>query len=133
MAVGQPIGFKRANGPLLTVPEFLTPPLRNDQIYYFKVSSVDTSGNESPLSDYIEFRLSDYKADPNLRIVTPPRKIRLYAGLKDEVSPLYDDFLTIFKWADGYLSGRADVTLVANSQLTKTVPPNFTTLFTLGG
>lgn len=133
MAVGSPVGFKRVNGPLLTVPEYLTVPLRNDQIYYFKVSSVDTSGNESELSDYIEFRLSDYKADPKLRIVVPPHKIRLFAGVKDERAPLYDNFLTRYEWVDGYLTGRMDVTIVANKTLVKTVPPNFTTLFTLGG
>lgn len=133
MATQEPRGFRRVNGRLITTPFFLTEILRPDVLYFFRVTSVDTSGNESEPSAYIEFKLSDYKADPQLRLVTPPHKLKITAG-KKVVKPVYMDFTTKFQWADELVTGLTDVAIPKNNSVIRQVPgPSFNTLFKLGG
>ena len=126
--------WTRLNASPVTEPSFVTPPLRTDLFYLFRVSSVDTTGNESDPSAPIEFRFSDYNASMPFRLVKPREKIILSAATKKTMSPLFPDFMTLIQLSDGYLSGRRDITIVANTQTIQAAgPANFITQFTLGG
>lgn len=94
----EPTSFKKLNTKLLTRPEYSTEPMRNDVVYFFRVSSVDTAGNESELSDILEFRLLDYKEDPDLVLVQPERNIIVKSGNQSNVDLHYGDFMTRFTY-----------------------------------
>jgi hypothetical protein len=133
MAAGVSTDFVRVNAALLKEASCTSPLLRPDMVYSFRITSVDTTGNESLPSETIEFRLRDYKEDAGLIIVPAPYNLRILAhGQKEVVG--YPDFMTQFIWQDTYLGGRMDIELKVGRSSVKTIfNANFTTMFTLGG
>lgn len=59
MSIGTPDNFEKVTPAPIPDPEFVSPILRPDTKYYFKVSSIDEAGNESAASDVIEYQLPD--------------------------------------------------------------------------
>lgn len=69
--------YKRMTKETIKEPEWISPPLRNDMEYFFYITAIDRSGNESDPSNIISFRLPETVVDSNVRIVelTPETKI----------------------------------------------------------
>lgn len=61
--------YKRMTGSPIEEAEWISPPLRSDMDYYFYITAVDSSGNESAPSNIIRFQLPDAVVDSNVRIV----------------------------------------------------------------
>jgi hypothetical protein len=74
-------------------PEWNSPPLRMDTQYYFYVTAVDRTGNESSPSAIIPFQFPDSIIDPNLTPVTVIPKVTITTTFSDTVS---DNFMTSF-------------------------------------
>ncbi|WP_422661681.1 fibronectin type III domain-containing protein (plasmid) [Paenibacillus sp. EC2-1] len=60
MSIADEKHFERVTPVPLPEPVFVSPLLRPDTRYYFQVSAIDSSGNESPRSPVVEYSLPDY-------------------------------------------------------------------------
>jgi hypothetical protein len=90
--------FKRMTPQAVTESEWISPPLRTDSKYFFYITAVDSSGNESSPSGVIEYVRPDGVVDSQLLIVDPPTDYTVYSGgLKDESTP-GKDFMTHFTY-----------------------------------
>lgn len=134
MAENEPINFVRINMSPIWQTMFITPILRPDLKYYFYVTSVDMTGNESEPSAIIEFMLSDAKPNPNFRRVIPPHKEVFGYNEKKLKDVAFEDFMTRFEWADWYFIAKQDIQIPVGGTVSRPITNrSFTTFFTIGG
>lgn len=134
MAENESKNFVKVNKEPVWPRKFITPILRPDVKYYFYITSVDTSGNESDPSNVVEFMLSDARPNPNLRRVAPPSKEAIggYGKIIRDIS--FGNFMTRFEWIDGYMTSKKDVVIPAGEMVSRAITSeSFTTFFAIGG
>lgn len=134
MAENKPENFVKLNKSLIETTRFVTPVLRPDMKYYFCVTSVDLTGNESDPSGVIEFMLSDARPNLNIRKVPLPAREPVAPYAKKLKDIAFDDFMTRFEWVDGYFNAKKDIVVPAGGMVSRTITSrSFTTFLTIGG
>lgn len=97
MKKGKQGAFQRINSQTITDSSFVSPPLRYDTTYYFYITAVDNSDNESAPSEIISFQLKD-KTEPESEIVIPsPHLLKIKAGTKTAQPLFSSDVFTRFQ------------------------------------
>ena len=73
-------GFERMNKDRLIEPMWVSPQLRTDTKYFFYVTAIDTSDNESTPSAVVPFLLHDAVEDTTVIYIPDPLTIDLFDG-----------------------------------------------------
>lgn len=89
----KPEAYNKVNTQLLIDSEYVVGEnLRNDQLYYFFVTAVDETGNESEASNIITFKLKDYRKETVIVVIT--RDVTVAASSDYTETVVTKDFLT---------------------------------------
>ena len=96
MSEGDDSSYERMTGDPLTDPEWVSPPLRLDRTYYFYITSVDLSGNESAPSNVYPFTLPDAAVDATVVVVEPVPALTVDSGAESTEPVSSSNFMTSF-------------------------------------
>lgn len=80
MRTGEVGAFTRMTRNRLTAPEWMSPPLRSDTRYFFYITAIDRSDNESGPSAVVSFERAGGNVDPAIIPVPRPRTLMIASG-----------------------------------------------------